>query len=266
MIVLKSSSATPNATVAGFGIGFSPSGAAVQVHFSSGDGPTLWSGVPGGSGAFAFSFTVPNVSEGAYRVVATQNDSQGNPIAGTPVTAPLRVSVAITSAPASPAPSQDDTPPTQIPVPVQQQQQLVPQPAPVKAAPVTHSVAAAPPPAPAAAAPAPPPAPIASQPTPLFRPPQVSSLWRVGGAVPQVSPTMAPIVPASADPPVLLLAIDVVAMCGAVVVIALALQPQAKRKPAAKQAVAVAAVRTDPAPPTVQPAAPARRGFMFSDW
>lgn len=264
-IVLRSSSAAPGARVQGFGTGFAMGAGPVQVRFNAAEGPTLWSGDPSGTGDVVFTFTVPNVSPGMGRVVATQNDLSGAPIPGTPVTAAFRVA----SAPGSPTPTATpndnnaQTQPTFVPAPASQQPVLQQrQPAPLTA---PAAVPAAPP----AAAPAAPGAPVATRtapapgPTPLFKPPQVASLWRVGGAVPQVSPTLAPISPTAADPPALLLAIDAVAMGGAIVVIALALQPQAKRKPRVAMAKALPAA---PAPPPPPAAPAARRGFMFSDW
>ncbi|HEX6539742.1 MAG TPA: hypothetical protein VF155_11240 [Candidatus Dormibacteraeota bacterium] len=264
-IILRSSSGAPGARVQGFGTGFAMGAGPVQIRFNAAEGPTLWSGDPGGPGAVMFTFTVPNVSAGMDRVVATQNDLSGAPIPGTPVTAPFRVM----TVPGSPTPTANPndnnsrTQPTLVPAPVSQQPVLEQrQPAPLTA---PAAVPAAPP----AAAPAAPAAPSAPRtapapaPTPLFKPPQVASLWRVGGAVPQVSPTLAPISPTPDDPPVLLLAIDAIAMGGAIVVIALALQPQARRKPRVAIAMAAAAA---PAPAPAPPSPPARRGFMFSDW
>lgn len=160
-ISLQPASAVPGADVGGSGSGFLPS-ATVQVSFGSATGPVLWTGTPDTSGAIAFSFTVPNAPPGTYWIVAGQSYANGNPVPGNPARASLDVLAAATAPPA-PAPSTA--------------------PAPTPPAPTDDP----------AATPTPTPTPLALSLSPATppphgngrpRPPQVASLWRVGGADP----------------------------------------------------------------------------------
>ena len=105
-------------TVHGSGKGFSnahgssPSTEPVYVRLGSRTGAILWEGRPDSAGDISFAFTVPNVAPGSYTILATQNNADGTPAAGTParatfqVTGPVAAPVAATPAiPEDPAPA-----------------------------------------------------------------------------------------------------------------------------------------------------------------
>lgn len=174
-ISLATGSAPPGAPVGGSGSGFSPTGSAVQISFDSASGPTLWTGMPGADGTFGFSFTVPNAPPGSYSIVATQSQN-GGPVPGTPAHATLVVTAVADPptagpllVPTQPAPPAAPTDPPQPATPAQTDPPVAsPDPTPAPADPT------------AAPAPTLSPAHAGSRP----RPPQVASLWRVGGADP----------------------------------------------------------------------------------
>jgi predicted secreted protein len=175
----------------------------VQISLGRSGGSVLWSGPPDHGGAVAFSFTVPSVAPGSYTVVATQTDEDGDPVDGTPASAPLQVTAAASpSASTSPAgnppgpqgqQSNNPKPANAPPVPHGQPQLASPVtsmpagPATQGTAPVGGSTPA--PPAPVLKAPAP----VASSPPErathlLNPPPQVATMWRVDGAGPSSVP------------------------------------------------------------------------------
>ena len=242
-VTVRPATVAPGGTLTGTGTGFSPDGAAVQIHFDSTAGPSMWSGRASEGGAISFSFAIPAAAPGNHIVVATQTGSDGDPVPGTPVSVAIRVTPPPTpSASATPAPP----PPTVSPPQAQGQGQS--QLAPATAPPVQLSPAVADPEVTPANAPtarpaptrtpstpaptgAPSPAPAStvapvSPPSSQSKPPQVLSLWRIGGSVPQVAPTSAPVPQTPQQPPVPLMVLDGSAMGAAVVVIALALKPQ----------------------------------------
>lgn len=108
---LNPGAANPGATVSASGRGFSSThgGAAaaepVVVRIGS-NGPTVWSGRPDPSGNVNMSFQIPaNMPAGSYTIVASQNNSDGQPVPGTPARAELTVNAqpAVTGAAPSPA-------------------------------------------------------------------------------------------------------------------------------------------------------------------
>ena len=235
-IALHSASAASGSTVDGSGSGFSPAGNAVQLHLDQPDGSTLWSGAPDRGGAVTFSFTVPSAAPGSHTVVATQAGRDGEPVDGTPATAPLQ----ITDASGSPAPTQQGQPQNgegnqqkqaasqshgQPQVPGVSSVTAVPS---IAGTPATVSPAAAAPPV------------VFSLPTNATTrltnpPPQVATMWRVDGAVPSAAtvtrPLVAPARPAPATstgsreaPSVLTLVALAVLLASASVVIATTLQ------------------------------------------
>ena len=147
----------------------------------------------------AFSFTVPPAT-GSHTIVATQTGRDGEPVDGTPATAPLQITAASAPSPAATQPGQPQSD--------QGMQQKQPasqphgQPQPPGVSPVAPAPNATTPVAPPAAA-----APAASGPPVVFslpahnttrpalanRPPQVATLWRVEGAVPSAATTAAPV-------------------------------------------------------------------------
>lgn len=189
-ISLGSSSAPPGAAVDGSGSGFSASGSAVQITFGGPSGPALWEGAPAANGSISFSFTVPNAAPGSYSIVATQSQGGSGPVSGTSA----RTTLVVTAATDPP------TPGTSL-VPTQPQPADPPAPS---TAPASPSAAPADPAA--GAAPTPTATPAFSSVRP--RPPQVATLWRVGGADPSwmtgfavsaaVSQTTSPLVPLGA--------------------------------------------------------------------
>lgn len=209
-ITLGTNSASPGAAIQGAGSGFSPTGSAVQISFNSVDGPTLWTGRPAGNGTVSFSFTVPNAPPGSYPIVATQSLEDGSPAPGTPARTTLVVAAAtpaptpeaslVPTQPAQVAPAPHADPPAATPAPPDP----TAAPADPTAAPADPTTAPADPTA--AATPSPSPAPAFSGVRP--RPPQVSTLWRVGGADPSwitgfavstaISQTTSPLVPLGA--------------------------------------------------------------------
>lgn len=235
-VTVRPATVAVGATLTGTGTGFSPEGAAVQIHFDSTAGPSMWSGRAGESGSISFAFAIPSVAPGDHAVVATQTGSDGDPVPGTPVSVAIHVTPAPTaSASATPAPPPPTQPSTQGqgqgPTPPAQLSPAIANPG------VTPSNAATAPPAPTRTPSTPPPTPApslapASSVAPLSppasqaRPPQVQSLWRIGGSVPQVAQTSVPTTAAPQHPPVPLMVLDGSAMGAAVVVIALALKPQ----------------------------------------
>ena len=236
-IALHNASASSGSIVDGSGGGFSPIGSTVQLHLDRSNGSTLWSGAPDRGGAVTFSFTVPSVAPGSHTVVATQTDGDGDPVAGTPATAPLQITAA--SAP-SPTATQAGQPQNGED---SQQKQPASQPHGQPQLPGVSSVPAAPTIARSPATVAPqavaPPA-VFSLPTHTATrltnpPPQVATMWRVDGAVPSAAtvgaPLIAPAAPAPATstgsreaPSVLTLAALAVLVASAVVLIATTLQ------------------------------------------
>lgn len=236
-VTVRPATVAAGAMLTGTGSGFSPQGAAVQIHLDSTAGPSMWSGRASEDGLITFGFAVPSVAPGNHVVVATQTGSDGDPVPGTPVTVPIRVTPA-------PTPSASSTPAPPPPTPPQIRGQSVPSTAPpVQLNPSTGNAQAAPTsaptnlPAPTSSPSTPPPTPAPSltpassappvqPPSNQSKPPQVLSLWRIGGSVPQVAPTSAPAAPTPQQPPVTLMVLDGSAMGAAVVVIALALKPR----------------------------------------
>ena len=195
-IALHDASAASGSTVDGTGGGFSPAGSTVQLHLDRSTASTLWSGAPDRDGAVTFTFTVPSAAPGSHTVVATQTGRDGDPVAGTPTTAPLQITAA--SAP-SPTASQAGQPQNgQRSQQKQPGQPQVPGVSSVTAAPaITGTPATVAPPA--AAPPV-----VFSLPTHIAprltnSPPQVATLWRVGGAVPGAASAAAP-APAAPTP------------------------------------------------------------------
>lgn len=203
-IALAANSAASGSTVSGSGGGFSPAGSAVQLHLDRPTAATLWSGAPDRGGAVAFSFTVPSVAAGSHTIVATQTGRDGDPVSGTPATAPLQI-------PAAASPS---TAATQSAQPQNQQGSQLKQPGSQphvpSQVPGVSSVTTAPsnPDTPATVAP-----PAVAAPPVLFTvpgrgatrltnpPPQVATLWRVDGAVPTAKTTAAPVTAPAAPRP-----------------------------------------------------------------
>ena len=239
-IALSNASAASGSTVTGSGSGFSPVGNPVQLHLDRSSASTLWSGAPDRSGAVAFSFTVP-AATGSHTIVATQTGRDGEPVDGTPATAPLQ----ITAASAASAPTQSGQPPNDQGI---QQKQPGSQP---HGQPQVPGVSSGPPatgvttpvvPRAAAAPPAPGPPVVFTLPghnttrlTLTNPPPQVATLWRVDGAVPNsatvAAPITAPAAPAPATstgsreaPSALTLAALAVLVASAIVLIATTLQ------------------------------------------
>lgn len=180
------------AQVEGFGRGFSsthggaPSAEPVVVRFNSRSGPVLWSGHPAANGNISFSFTVPNTSPGSYTIIATQNNADGQPVAGTPA----RASFTVTGTPApAPAPAQQAAPsdpaPAAAPAPAPAASASpAPSASPARATATAPRTRTATRPAPAAApAPAVAPAPA---PAPATAPEEVTA------PAPQVAPAPAP--------------------------------------------------------------------------
>ena len=250
-ITLSTGRAASGSTVDGSGGGFSPQGSSVQLHLDRSTGSTLWSGAADRSGAVAFSFTVPSVAAGSHTVVATQTGRDGEAVSGTPATAPLQITAA---SPASAAATQSAQPQNQ-----QASQQKQPgsqphgQPQVPGASPVTTA-----PSAPSTSATAGPPVvsvPPAAAPPVVFSlpahgatrlanpPPQVATMWRVAGAVPNVGGTAPVSTPARpspaasagsrASPQVLTLLALAVAIASAIVLIAATLQLRSADPPAA---------------------------------
>ncbi len=87
--------ATPGQVIEATGKDFSglPVNSPVTVHWNALDGAVQWSGNPNLDGSVAFSFEVPkNAKPGRYyTVVATQYNSSGQPIYGTPARASIRI-------------------------------------------------------------------------------------------------------------------------------------------------------------------------------
>ena len=241
-IVLRGGTAASGSTLDGFGDGFDPSGSNVQISLSgpsSTGGPTVWFGKPDHSGAFVFGFTVPSTAPGAYSVNAVQTSPEG----GLQATAPLQIT-------GVPPGSDDDN--------GQQGQGNHPQPSQpphtVPNGPVATTASNASSPVTTAAAPATS-GMAASADTPVFGvplggavrlpnpPPQVATMWRVAGAVPSSSTTVAAIgAPVAAAPAlsagssgapslVTLMALGVV-IASAIVVIATTWQLRSPEAPA----------------------------------
>ena len=149
-VTLDKQSASQGQTVNGTGGGFNgttPTDSPVTLRLDSFSGQQLWSGRPDIHGAISFAFVTPNVQPGYHVVIATQYDSNGQAVAGTPARTSFEVQQASQPAtgPAAPPAQQQHAPaPAAVPAPAK--------PAPGAAAP-QHAVAGAP--APAAAAPAP---------------------------------------------------------------------------------------------------------------
>ncbi|MGH7685344.1 MAG: hypothetical protein ACREN2_00760 [Candidatus Dormibacteria bacterium] len=235
-VTVRPATVAAGGTLTGTGTGFSPEGAAVQIHFDSTAGPSMWSGRASEVGSISFSFAVPSVAPGKHVVVATQTGSDGDPVPGTPVSVPIQVtpppapSASATAAPPPPpSPANQGVSPSAAP-PVQLSPAIAnPGAAPTSAPTALPAPTRAPSTPPPTAAPSLTPAagvPPVSPPSSQSRPPQVLSLWRIGGSVPQVAPTSAPATTAAPQPPVPLMVLDGSAMGAAVVVIALALKPQ----------------------------------------
>jgi len=191
-------------TVHGSGKGFSnahgssPSTEPVYVRLGSRTGAILWEGRPDSAGDISFAFTVPNVAPGSYTILATQNNADGTPAAGTParatfqVTGPVAAPVAATPAiPEDPAPAPATA---AAPAPAQS---ASPAPAATPApAPATRTRVA---PAPAAAA-APAPAPAAAR-APAIATPAPEAIPAPAAAAP-AAPAVAAPAPAEETSPV----------------------------------------------------------------
>lgn len=204
-ISLHASSAATGSTVTGSGSGFIPYGA-VQLNLDRTSGSTLWSGAPDRGGSVAFSFTVPAAAAGSHTVIATETGRDGQPVSGTTATAPLQITA---GSPPSAAATQSGQPGNQG----SQQKQPGSQPHGQSQGPGVVSVTApsgpaspstiAPPAADAPPAPAPPvvftlPHPSATRLT--NPPPQVATMWRVDGAVPNSATAPARVTPAAPSP------------------------------------------------------------------
>lgn len=201
-IALHDPSAASGSTVTGSGGGFSPVGSAVQLHLDRSSSSTLWSGTPDRGGAVTFNFTVPAVAPGSHTVVATQTGRDGDPVAGTPATAPLQI-----TAPSAPSPTASQAGQPQAGQGIQQKQPAASPPRGQPPLPGASSVTSVPSAAGTPATVAPPaaaPPVVFSLPRPdatrlTSPPPQVATLWRVGGAVPTLAaPVIAPAAPAPA--------------------------------------------------------------------
>lgn len=105
----------PGATITGKGGNYcaDPSCSPVTVHFKGRSGPVLAEIRPGADRKISFEFKVPKAARGWYSIVAVQNKADGNPVAGTPGRASLKVTRASANRGSVAAPlwSNDQTPP-----------------------------------------------------------------------------------------------------------------------------------------------------------
>ncbi|MBV8526741.1 MAG: hypothetical protein JOZ75_00345 [Candidatus Dormibacteraeota bacterium] len=264
-VTLNTGSAATGSTVDGAGAGFSPRGSAVELRLDRPTGSALWSGAPDRSGSIAFSFTVPAAKAGSHRVVATQTDRDGQPVDGTPATAPLEVTSAPPSDAVTQSPPPQDQQGDQQKQPGSQSQVPVPLVTTAPGVPGALAAPAVPVPAPAPAAAAPP----AAAPPVVFSlpahevthltnpPPQVATLWRFDGAVPSATTASVAVTALAAPSPaastrsheapsVLQLVALAVLITSAIVLIATALQLRGEAAPAP----AAAATAPQPQPAT----------------
>jgi hypothetical protein len=199
-IALNASRAATGSTVTGSGSGFIPDGS-VRLTLDRTSGSTLWSGAPDRSGSVAFSFTVPAAAAGSHTVVATETGHDGQPVSGTTATAPLRITAA---SPPSAAATQSAQPGTEGSAQKQPGSQPHGQPRVPGVASVTApsgpaSLSTIAPPG-ADASPAPAPPVVFTLPDPGAKrltnpPPQVATMWRVEGAVPNSATAQARVTP-----------------------------------------------------------------------
>lgn len=111
-ISATSGSAVPGTTIDVGGAAFDPTGGPVQLRLGTLDGPALAQATPDATGSFDAPLTIPaDATPGATYITATQNDSLGNPVYGTPD----RMAFTVLAPPAPPAPPASATTTTTTP-------------------------------------------------------------------------------------------------------------------------------------------------------